>query len=245
MAWDVDVGKRFGRGDHAFEIAVRFRGEASRLVLFGPSGAGKSQTMKMMAGLSTPDRGRIALGGEPLFDAAADVDVPARARGLAYVFQDHALFPHLNVLQNIGFGLVGGWLNPRAAARAEPVQRWLEAFGLEPVALRYPHQLSGGERQRTALARALVRQPRALLLDEPFAALDAPLRARLRDELLALQALLAIPMVLISHDEEDVRRFGEQVVCLHRGRVVQVSSSAADPIRGSGPDAGGFAEPIP
>lgn len=221
MTWSVDVGVRLGRGERAFDLEVRFRSDASRLVLFGPSGSGKSQTMKMMAGLTVPDRGRIVLDAELLFDAAQAVDVPARRRRIAYVFQEYALFPHLNVLQNIGFGLSGGWLNPRSAARAEPVRRWLEALGLEPVATLYPHQLSGGQRQRTALARALVTEPRALLLDEPFSALDASLRARLREELLELQSRLGTPMVLISHDEEDVRRFGEEVVRIRAGKVMR------------------------
>ena len=141
-------------------------------------------------------------------------------RRLACVFQDYALFPHLTVRQNIAFARRTGWLNPSPRLRDESVDRWIAAFHLESVVGHFPHQISGGQRQRTALARALVNEPTALLLDEPFAALDRSLRQRLRGELKDLQSQLRLPMLLITHDDEDVRMLGDQVVHLHAGQVV-------------------------
>jgi molybdate transport system ATP-binding protein len=138
---------------------------------------------------------------------------------VAYLFQEYALFPHLTVRQNVAFGLQHGWRNPSKHIEHPAVQRWLDAFELEPLARRYPHELSGGQRQRTALARALVSQPRAILLDEPFAALDAQLRGKLREELLALQRSLGTPMVLITHDPADVDAFADEVIHMAAGRV--------------------------
>jgi molybdate transport system ATP-binding protein len=135
------------------------------------------------------------------------------------VFQDYALFPHLSVRQNIAFPLVRGWCNPRRHHAHRQVDYWLDAFQLGQVADQYPHELSGGQKQRTALARALVTQPRALLLDEPFAALDPVLRARMRTELKELQHRLQVPMVLITHDPEDAVVFGDHVLDLRDGRL--------------------------
>lgn len=225
MIWDVDVRRRFEHASRRFELQACFRSDARRLVLFGPSGAGKSQTLKIVAGLTTPDQGHVRLSGEVLVDRAAGIDVPARRRGLGYVFQDYALFPHLNVVQNIGFGLQASWRNPPPTQIGAQVQRWLDAFALGPVARHFPEQLSGGQRQRTALARALAAQPRALLLDEPFAALDTALRARLRDELAELLARLDLPMILITHDEADVRRLGDEVLLMDDGRIAQALPS--------------------
>jgi molybdate transport system ATP-binding protein len=219
LIWDVDARRLFEHARRRFELRVRFASDARRLVLFGPSGAGKSQTLKIVAGLTRPDAGHVRLGGETLADVAARIDVPARDRRLAYVFQDYALFPHLNVLQNVAFGLQRSLRNAAREVRHAEVQRWMRAFELGPLSRHYPEQLSGGQRQRTALARALVTRPRALLLDEPFAALDPDLRARLRDELADLQAELDIPLVLITHDEHDVRRFGDEVIEIAAGRV--------------------------
>jgi molybdate transport system ATP-binding protein len=222
--WDVQVARRFEHARRRFDLDVRFQSDAQRLVLFGPSGAGKSQTLRIMAGLTTADSGHVRTAGRTLVDHAARIDVPARDRGLAYVFQDYALFPHLNVAQNIAFGLGRGWRNPARKRIEAEAERWMKAFELMPLALHYPDQLSGGQRQRTALARALVAQPKALLLDEPFAALDSALRARLRDELADLQAELRIPLVLITHDESDVKHFGDEVVELREGQVLQAVS---------------------
>jgi molybdate transport system ATP-binding protein len=163
----------------------------------------------------------VRLNGDVLVDRAHGIDLPARRRRLAYVFQDYALFPHLTVLQNIAFGLHRGWFNARRHEEHEAVRHWVRTFELESVALQYPAQLSGGQRQRTAIARALVAEPRALLLDEPFAALDPGLRARLRDELADLQAELGIPLMLISHDEDDLTRLGDDVLEMRAGEVVR------------------------
>lgn len=218
--WDVDVQRRLQHGERRFDLAVRLHSTAQRLVLFGPSGAGKTQTLQMIAGLARPDRGHVRLGGTTLFDAVAGVDLRPQARRLAYVFQDYALFPHLTVRQNVAFGLRRGWLNPGRQVRHGSVERWLDAFGLTSLAGLHPDQLSGGQRQRTALARALVAEPRALLLDEPFAALDRSLRRRLRGELSRLLGELHLPMILITHDEEDVENLADEVVHLDGGRVV-------------------------
>ena len=221
MIWDVDVRKHFENTKRSFKLDVRFRSNARRLVLFGPSGAGKSQTLKMIAGLSAPDDGHVRLEGLSLFDHRARIDMRPQQRALAYVFQDYALFPHLTVLQNIAFALHPGLMNPKRNVRHDSVTRWLEAFHLAPVAHQYPEQLSGGQHQRAALARAVVAEPRALLLDEPFAALDRALRAHLRQELVELQAQLNIPLILITHDEEDVDCFADAVIHIQDGRTIE------------------------
>ncbi len=227
LRWDIAIARTFGAVEHGFVLDVAFRSEVARLVLYGPSGAGKSLTLKAIAGLLRPDAGHIRVDGEALFDGAAGVEVPARARRFGYVFQEYALFPHLTVRQNIAFGLTRAWVNPRRDFVHAAVDRWLDRLELRPLAARYPDQLSGGQRQRTALARALAPEPRALLLDEPFAALDTALRERLRAELAELQATLALPMMLISHDPADVDAFGDEVVHLAAGRVVEPWDEAA------------------
>lgn len=219
MSFDVEIRKRVQGGGRDFQLDIRFSTDARRTVIYGPSGAGKSLTLQAVAGLLAPDSGRIVMDGVPLFDSAAGLNRPARERGLGYLFQDYALFPRLTVRQNIAFGLQRGWFNPGRRAGGEAVDRWLNAFELEPVADQLPHQLSGGQRQRTALARALVNQPRALLLDEPFSALDPELRGRMRDELQALLDRIGIPMLMITHDPEDLERFGEARLLLRDGVI--------------------------
>lgn len=216
---EVHIRKRISA---KFSLDVGFHSQARNTVIYGPSGAGKSLTLQAIAGLLRPDSGRIAFQGQTLF-AAGEAEVPARERGFAYLFQDYALFPQLTVAQNIAFGLQRGWFNPsaRKAAAQPAVQHWLDRLELSPLAQQLPHQLSGGQRQRTALARALITQPRALLLDEPFSALDPELRGRLRESLQALLAELQIPLLMITHDPDDLALFGDTQLLLRGGRIVR------------------------
>lgn len=220
---ELAIRKTLRSDQRTFTLDAGFASHSQRIVIYGSSGAGKSQLLKAIAGLSRPDAGHITLASVPLFHHVNGLDVPARDRQLGYLFQDYALFPHLNVRQNIGFGLARGWRNPTASADNEAIAYWLDAFELGQVARQFPHQLSGGQRQRVALARALVAKPRALLLDEPFAALDPALRTRMRDELDALQHKLAIPMLLITHDPEDVAAFGQHILRMEGGRIDALS----------------------
>ena len=170
--------------------------------LVGPSGSGKSTCLFALAGLVRPARGRIVLRGRTLFDGDRAVDVPARARGVALVFQTLALFPHLTVAQNVAFAV------PRAtpaAQRRAIVAEWLERMHVQPLATRLPGTLSGGEAQRVALARALASAPALLLLDEPFSALDEALREQLAGEVARVVAELRIPALLVTHDTHDAR----------------------------------------
>jgi molybdate transport system ATP-binding protein len=229
MSFAVDIEKTVQSAGRRFHLQVKFETRARRTVVYGPSGAGKSLTLQALAGLLRPDAGRIAFDGEPLFDGASGVDLPARRRGFGYLFQEYALFPKLTVRQNIAFGLQAGWRNPPAAGRAQhdATERWLHAFKLDDVAAQRPHTLSGGQRQRTALARALAPAPRALLLDEPFAALDPELRHHLRDELDALLARIDIPVLMITHDPDDLAWFGDQTLHLREGRISDEAPTGA------------------
>jgi molybdate transport system ATP-binding protein len=227
MIWDIRLHKLLRHGSASFEVDVRFASDARRIVLFGPSGAGRTQTLRMIAGIVHPDTGRVCVAGRVLHDTERGVRLSPQHRQLGVVFQDYALFPHLTVRQNIAFGRRTGWLNPGRAISDSAVDRWIAAFHLEGVAGHCVHQLSGGQRQRTALARALVNDPAALLLDEPFAALDRGLRERLRAELKELQAQLALPMLLITHDDEDVRALDAEVVHVQQGRVVDSRGTPA------------------
>jgi molybdate transport system ATP-binding protein len=226
MQISVDIRKTLRSGERTFHLNARFESASQRIVIYGPSGAGKSLLLKAVAGLMRPDSGRIDVAQRCLFDRNGGIDVAPQRRQVAYLFQDYALFPHLNVRQNIGFGLRRGWRNPLARIDDAAIGYWLKAFELEHVALQLPHQLSGGQRQRVALARALAPEPAALLLDEPFAALDPGLRERMRGELDALQRRLAIPMILITHDPEDVRVFGEHVLRMEHGSLSNMNEAA-------------------
>ncbi|MEP6940629.1 MAG: ATP-binding cassette domain-containing protein [Rudaea sp.] len=223
MRIDVDIGKALRAGERRFDLAVKFTSEADVTVLFGPSGAGKTQTLLAIAGLSRPDRGVIRIDERTLFDETRRIDVAARRRRIGFVFQDYALFPHLSVLHNVAFARAGAWPWPRLSRIAHApadVREIIDAFALGAFLKNHPQQLSGGQRQRVALARALAARPGLLLLDEPFAALDAPLRARLRDELLAVRARFGVPMVVITHDPEDVGALGGRMIRFDEGVVV-------------------------
>ena len=227
MRLDVDIRRVMSDPQRPFSLELAFRSDRSRVVLFGPSGSGKSLTLRAIAGLMRPDAGHIGVRGRTLFDDFRGVDVPARERRIGYVFQDYALFPHLTVAQNVAFGLTPGLRQPSRRKVPEAAQRWLDAFELDGLANRYPAQISGGQQQRVALARALAPQPELLLLDEPFAALDPPLRGRLRDELVALQSRLDVQMLVITHDPADVEALGQHVLEIREGRLYRDSARAS------------------
>lgn len=227
MQLDLDIRATLRSGKRSFNLHVQCTSSSQRIAVFGPSGAGKSMTLKAIAGLFTPSEGHIRLNGRTLFDSAAGINLAPQQRNVAYLFQDYALFPHLTVRQNVGFGLRRGWLNPRARTRLEKVDQWLDAFHLQELAHQYPDELSGGQRQRVALARALVSDPAALLLDEPFAALDPALRVKMRLELSQWQQRLEVPIILITHDPEDARTLGEHVLYLRDGQIDSMENRAA------------------
>ena len=215
---DLHIQKQFRHKDRAFRLDVRFQTQQSRIVVFGPSGAGKSLTMRAIAGLMTPDQGHIRLGGRTLLDTQARINLSPQQRRTGYLFQDYALFPHLTVRQNIAFGLQHGWRNPRKQAQDPSVEHWLARLNIAALADQYPANISGGQKQRVALARTLITQPDMLLLDEPFAALDTTLRTGMRQMLDELQQQLNIPMLLITHDPEDLSAFGDAVLHINEGQ---------------------------
>ena len=221
MLFEVDIHKRVASSGRVFELAVRFFADSDRIAVFGPSGAGKSLLLQMLAGLVRPDSGVIRIDRETWFDASRGIDVPARERHIGYVFQHYALFPHRTVAQNVAFPLATRLLGRMPAGAQARVDALLDTLGLTAVRDSYPTQLSGGERQRVALGRALASEPRALMLDEPFSSLDAPVRTRMRQELLNLQARFGVPYVLITHDAEDVAACSDTVLALAHGRIVE------------------------
>jgi molybdate transport system ATP-binding protein len=201
----------------SFRLDVAFTVGQELAVLFGPSGSGKSLTLQALAGIVQPDAGRILLAGQALYDSAQRRNLPPQQRRVGYVPQHYALFPHLTVAENIAFGL------GRAAhrVRTQRVAELLDLFGMQGFESRRPRQLSGGQQQRVALARALALQPRLLLLDEPFAALDVALRDTLRQELAQVQARWGITTLVVTHDLADVFALGQRVIVYDGGRIIQ------------------------
>ena len=189
-------------------------GSSAITVLFGPSGSGKTTILRCLAGLDRPQSGIIRLGDHIWFDSAKKIHLRPQQRGVGYLFQEYALFPHLRVGQNIGYGL------PREV-RQRRVEELVELLGLVGLNDRYPHELSAGQRQRTALARAVAPKPRLLLLDEPLSALDAPTRLSLRGELRRLLTQLAIPAVVVTHDPIEAVALADNAVVLSNGTVLQ------------------------
>jgi molybdate transport system ATP-binding protein len=208
----VDVSKQLGE----FAIEACFASEGRVTGLFGASGAGKTSLINMIAGLLRPDRGIIAIDDEVLDDAADRVHVPAHRRRIGYVFQDARLFPHLDVRENLDYGRRMNRLADDPAARAR-VTDLLDIGGLLD---RRPARLSGGEGQRVALGRALLAQPRLLLMDEPLGSLDEGRKVEILPYLVRLRDEAGIPMVYVSHDAGELRQLATQVVMLKRGRVI-------------------------
>ena len=211
MSLDVAIEKNAG----GFRLAVEFAADRAPLGLLGPSGSGKSMTLRAIAGLETPDRGRIVLNGMVLFDSERKINLPARERRIGMLFQNYALFPHLNVSENIAFGL----RNVSDAERKCRVAEQISSAHLVGLAERYPATLSGGEQQRVALARALAIEPAALLLDEPFSALDTHLRGALERQLRETLQTFRGSTLFVSHNLEEAYRVCEKIVVLAEGKV--------------------------
>jgi molybdate transport system ATP-binding protein len=212
----LQVRKRFQAGAAEFELQVAIEIPPGITILFGPSGAGKTTILDCIAGLATPDSGRIALRNRILFDDETRINVPPQNRGVGYVFQDLALFPHLTVEKNVQYGITS--FPP--SERRKRSHQILESFHIADLQRRKPSRISGGERQRVALARALIIDPGALLLDEPLAALDAVIKSRIVDDLRAWNEAHQIPIVYVTHSREEVFALGERVIVLQDGRVI-------------------------
>lgn len=196
------------------------------LVLVGPNGAGKSSLLLLLLGLLPADSGRVALGETVLYDAQAGVDVPTERRALGYVPQEYALFPHLTALGNVEFAVGAHHPELSRAARRERARACLAQLDAAGLEARRPAALSGGEKQKVALARAVAGEPRALLLDEPLAALDAVARAQVRAFLAARLEALGLPALIVTHDPADAAALGGRVAVLEEGRLVQSGSLA-------------------
>jgi molybdate transport system ATP-binding protein len=207
----VEVFKQLGE----FSVEASFTSEGRVTGLFGASGAGKTSLINMIAGLLLPDRGTIAIDDETLDDTAARLHIPAHRRRIGYVFQDARLFPHLDVRQNLDYGRRMNRLAHDPANHA----RVVDLLDIGTLLDRRPGQLSGGERQRVALGRALLAQPRLLLLDEPLGSLDEERKAEILPYLVRLRDEANVPMVYVSHDANDMRQLATQVVMLKRGRM--------------------------
>jgi molybdate transport system ATP-binding protein len=211
MKLEVSVGTRLG----AFALEAAFASDGGVTALFGRSGSGKTSVLNAIAGLLRPERGRIALDGEALFDAAAGVDVAVHRRRIGYVFQEGRLLPHITVRQNLLYG--------RRFARgsgAVPYDKVIELLGLARLLERRPHDLSGGEKQRVAIGRALLADPRLLLMDEPLAALDAPRKSEILYYVERLRDELRVPIVYVSHSLDEVVRLADTIVVMSEGRAL-------------------------
>jgi len=214
----VNIEKRLA----TFNLSVQVEVSAEILVLFGPSGAGKTQTLNAIAGLMTPDAGEITLDSTVFFRSSATpgkmptINLPARKRRVGYVFQQYALFPHLTALENVSYAL---WRQPHARQRAEAL---LERMRLVELANRFPHELSGGQQQRVAIARALATDPRVLLMDEPFSALDSEIRKQLHQDLVQLQAEAELIVIYVTHNLEDAFTLGHRLAVVRNGRIERI-----------------------
>ena len=215
-ALSAGIRKRFASTEREFSLDVEFNAGPGFTILFGPSGAGKTTLLDCVAGLATPDAGRISIGERILFDANTSVQVPVARRGLGYVLQDLALFSHLTVEQNTEYGLAH---LPRSA-RKQRATAMLQEFRIDHLRQQLPGKISGGERQRVALARALVTDPCILLLDEPLAALDASTKARIIDDLRRWNQVHRIPILYVTHSREEVTALGERVLVMDQGRII-------------------------
>lgn len=212
MSLYVDIEKKLGN----FHLKVFFEAENETLALLGASGCGKSMTLKCIAGIEKPDRGRIILDGVTLFDSDKKINLSVQERKTGLVFQNYALFPNMTVIQNVA---AGAKREKDSEKRERLIHEFIESFGLALEANKYPYELSGGQQQRTALARALVSDPNILLLDEPFSALDSHLRFQLEQEVRRAIQSFGKTVILVSHDRDEVYRMSDKVAVMQNGRI--------------------------
>ncbi|HEY6767130.1 MAG TPA: ATP-binding cassette domain-containing protein [Candidatus Sulfotelmatobacter sp.] len=212
----VKLHKRYPGSPGGFSLDLEFMAASGFTILFGPSGAGKTTILDCVAGIVSPDSGRITVGDRVLCDTSSAINLPTAKRHIGYVFQDLALFPHLTILENVEYGLNH---LPRRQRR-ERSSSILGAFRVSALAARKVSEISGGERQRVALARTLVTDPEALLLDEPLAALDASTKSKIISDLRAWNTAHRIPILYVTHSREEVFALGERVIALQGGRII-------------------------
>ena len=212
----VQLHKRFSNSRNDFTLDVTLTIAPGITIIFGPSGAGKTTLLDCVAGLGTPDSGKISVGNRVLFDRAGGTNLPVQTRKVGYVFQDLALFPHLTVRKNVEYGLAANDKD----YRKKKCDATLESFRIAHLRDRKPSEISGGERQRVALARALVTEPSVLLLDEPLAALDAATKSKIIGDLRVWNAAHSIPILYITHNREEVFALGDRVLVLENGRII-------------------------
>jgi molybdate transport system ATP-binding protein len=211
--FDVSLQTTLGE----FNLDASFKSETMVTALSGPSGAGKSSIVAAIAGLIAPKRGRIAVNGKTLFDSEDRIDIPAHKRGVRIVFQESRLFPHFTVAQNLMFGR---WLAGKK--RDRQFDEVVALLGIEPLLTRRPRKLSGGERQRVAIGRALLAEPRALLLDEPLASLDAGRKNEIIPYLTRFVGSAKIPVLYVSHLRDEIERLAQTIVKIDGGRVTEI-----------------------
>ena len=206
-----------------FRLDVEFTAPSGVTILFGPSGSGKTTCLRAVAGIVTPDEGRISLDGRVYFDSASGVNLPIQQRHVGFVFQDYLLFPHLTAEQNVAYGIRAEENSgaPSKAAKSERARELLSLLGIEYAARQYPREMSGGESQRVALARALASDPAIVLLDEPLSAVDAKTRARLLVEIKATQQRTGIPFLYVTHNMAEVVEIGDYVIVIEEGQVIR------------------------
>lgn len=229
LAVDIELGFPARRGSPGFALVARFAARPGITALWGPSGAGKTSVLNAIAGLVRPRSGRIELAGQALFDATFGIDLPLPRRQVGYVLQDLALFPHMSALANVAYGLAHV---PRDERR-ERALAMLERFGLKKLETRRPHELSGGQRQRVALARTLVTDPRVLLLDEPFTALDDDTKLSIMHDLKAVTGE-RLPVLLVSHDRADVGLLAARTLKVEAGLVADGERPSLKVVNASG-----------
>jgi molybdate transport system ATP-binding protein len=206
----MTVSASFRKKLKYFDLDVSFACQTEKmLVMIGPSGGGKTTVIRMLAGLETPDAGRVVFGDEVWFDSDRHINVKPQKRRLGYVFQDYSLFPHLNLFDNAAF----------AAVDKKEVDELFNLFKIIHLRKRKPHMVSGGERQRCAICQALARHPRLLLLDEPFSALDVVTRRGLREELKSLKETLSCPVIYVTHDINEALFLADEILPLVEGKI--------------------------